>query len=630
MNKLDIKTFFILLFMGISFLSYGTTKDFIVLLDTSESMFDYYDDVVKVFMSDALKQHLRIRDEFHLISFSEKPELEIVKKIERPSDVDPILRRLLLLQPLGKQTDLVNAVNFLESYTAGLPPNRPKTLIILSDGINNPPSEKGITPEEAQTAITQSFSSFRSKGWTVVFIRVPPLPVVTSASKGPIQSGTDQILDLRDISSRSGVQIHEYAKEESFTNQALGSPLVTFPTELGVVGNKFNFPLQFENLSKEEKLIRLREVLFQGKNVLTERISVSLPPGEKKDVQLPLKFSTNPNEGQGTGDFTLVFDDGNRAYPTEATVQWSFDPQLNFNFIWLYWILGIILGFVVVVLVFLVIRHLLHVGQSLADQGVHTLTKDPISKSLGIRKQEENPARYSTMSIKNTVLKTKDPNQTLPALDKNELKNTISSDIKPTQKSPDKPVLKTSIKDDLEPDTKSTSVKEIKIPEIKLPPVPSVRGISEASRLPISHGAPKPFKERISRDIRQKTFFLDIWTPDQIHQNTMNLSNIVSMKPGDFKHLGPGNSEFKIFLRTIKKPVAEILFDGNELSLRPLGDFFPDIKFEELYNCTDKVLKLELSPGGSYLFMQFSVFTSKEEELKRSLYGLPIATRKPF
>ena len=115
--------------------------DNIVLLDTSVSMLPYYSSTVNYLINDIVKQQLQIGDSFHLLSFNDYPEYEISRTIKGESEIVDILNRILLLQPVGKYTDLISAFSFLYEYTAKLRLNSIKNIIILTDGIHDPPPD---------------------------------------------------------------------------------------------------------------------------------------------------------------------------------------------------------------------------------------------------------------------------------------------------------------------------------------------------------------------------------------------------------------------------------------------------------------------------------------------------------
>ncbi|GAB1457508.1 hypothetical protein MASR2M48_28160 [Spirochaetota bacterium] len=83
--------------------------DVVVLLDSSRSMSQYYNQVVDYVLSQTVKEYLRFGDAFHLLSFSDSTQVEIAQVLRTEKDLRSVVARLYLLYPLGKNTDLVTA-----------------------------------------------------------------------------------------------------------------------------------------------------------------------------------------------------------------------------------------------------------------------------------------------------------------------------------------------------------------------------------------------------------------------------------------------------------------------------------------------------------------------------------------
>ncbi|MDR1128607.1 MAG: VWA domain-containing protein, partial [Treponema sp.] len=135
-------TNFILLSLLAVLLSYGqqqsggdpgpdTPIDLIVLVDTSTRMSGYFREFLEFAPGLFLREFLRIGDTFHILSFSDNPATEIVRRIEGVGDVETIIGRLHLLYPLGSGPDLNKALDYAGSYIAALP-NRPRKLVLFT------------------------------------------------------------------------------------------------------------------------------------------------------------------------------------------------------------------------------------------------------------------------------------------------------------------------------------------------------------------------------------------------------------------------------------------------------------------------------------------------------------------
>ena len=90
--------------------------DVVVMLDTSESVLPIYEDLVDYIVKNVLTNHVRFGDTFHLISFDSKPELIYSRQLKDSKDLEEVVAGLLLLNPLGKHTDLVMALKYLNQH----------------------------------------------------------------------------------------------------------------------------------------------------------------------------------------------------------------------------------------------------------------------------------------------------------------------------------------------------------------------------------------------------------------------------------------------------------------------------------------------------------------------------------
>ncbi len=116
--------------------------DLVVLVDTSESMFPYFDDLMNYLVQDLLTTRLHRGDTFHLISFSSLPEVEVSLEVNTEEAARQAFSHVLLLHALGRYTDLVSAMQFLYKYVKELPETNPKQILIITDGVHDPPPGK--------------------------------------------------------------------------------------------------------------------------------------------------------------------------------------------------------------------------------------------------------------------------------------------------------------------------------------------------------------------------------------------------------------------------------------------------------------------------------------------------------
>ncbi|MDR2435144.1 MAG: VWA domain-containing protein [Treponema sp.] len=162
-----------------AFLVYGQNAgpiDLILLLDTSASMSDSYEDVYNYISGAFLKEFLRTGDTFHLIPFSDKPRVDFARRFEGRGELETIIGRMFLQYPLDPWSDIPAALRFAESYAASLP-SRPKKIVLVSDGDSAPPpgsasrsyDEAGLTG-----LINETRARLGGKGIDLYYAQISP------------------------------------------------------------------------------------------------------------------------------------------------------------------------------------------------------------------------------------------------------------------------------------------------------------------------------------------------------------------------------------------------------------------------------------------------------------------------
>ena len=143
--------------------------DLVVMVDTSASMFPYFDDLMNYLVHDLLATRLHRGDTFHLLSFDSTPEVEIALEINSAEAADRAFGRILLLHPLGRYTDLVGRLQFLYKYAKELPETNPKQIILITDGVNDPPpgSPNKLSDAAARQAVNDVAAAMKKEGLDV-------------------------------------------------------------------------------------------------------------------------------------------------------------------------------------------------------------------------------------------------------------------------------------------------------------------------------------------------------------------------------------------------------------------------------------------------------------------------------
>ena len=394
-----MKIIAVILFLLTATFASAAPRDFIVLMDTSQYMFDEYDTVIQNYFPDVVKEHLQLNDVFHLISFSDHPELELTQKISTRQDMEAILRRLLLLQPLGKYDDPLLALRFVYQYASGLPSYQEKTIVVFTPGLYEAPNQDHASPEAAKKEIGNVISEIRNRGWNLRFVLIStPTSSTLVKDKHSVQANesSPMSLDLAKMAQHENVPAYVFQPQPGFSNETLGIPRINLPKDLGKIHKDFNLNFKVSNPADSAVILHLKEVTCNGISLLAQDYSINLAPHENKDVSVPLSFSKLPSSGSQTGQFHLIFQDDLQAYPNEATIHFDYVPGLE---IWLLPFgigIGILLLLGLLVLLFKLLRKGYEHGKILANRHVEEKVKNSI---LQESQPDENAVQRPNVSL---------------------------------------------------------------------------------------------------------------------------------------------------------------------------------------------------------------------------------------
>jgi hypothetical protein len=334
--------------------------DFVVMVDTSTSMFPYFDDLIHYLIQDLLKEKLHPGDSFHLLSFSGAPEEELTTEITSEQDVEKAFGRILLLQPLGRYTDLIAALRFLYRYVRELPETNPKTILLLTDGVHDPPpgSQNGGDAAAVKAAISEIASQIEKQGWGFHILKVPAEPA-------PGEEGLPSYLTDLAQTLRTSIVPYKTENRGTITGQTTGFPTLKFPDNLGRIGTRFRATFRITNYRAEPIIVRLAAVEAGGSQLLDRAVSVTVPARNEAAMDVPLRLPPGTATGEQTLNVRLRFQDDLRISPTEGDLAFTFTggagfslPRLNFLYI-LFIVLGVVLA-VLLVLLFLFMRRKLN------------------------------------------------------------------------------------------------------------------------------------------------------------------------------------------------------------------------------------------------------------------------------
>ncbi|MEW5817186.1 MAG: VWA domain-containing protein [Spirochaetota bacterium] len=315
--------FSLILFLAGPAAVWGSQIDFIVLLDTSENVSGIFDDVIDLFIRNPLTNQLKSGDNFHLIVFNNEPRIEISEQINTKDDVENILKRISLIYPFGSHKDLILALKYLYQVAMGLPLKNKKTILILTDGIHDPPESSPFHESKAETLLELGNISgdLSQQGW---YIRALKLPEKENTDTQSESSGRINLFPQ--LVGNLNIPYTDYMREDKkdISNIALGSPSVEFPSYLGKVGNRFKVPIKIKNFNDKPIMLKLIGIDYNGKNILEEKI-VRKVDG-KKTITLHPYLTVPPDfdEGDKTIPVELDFSDSLRVSPVRGTLRFTF------------------------------------------------------------------------------------------------------------------------------------------------------------------------------------------------------------------------------------------------------------------------------------------------------------------
>jgi len=327
--------------------------DLVVLLDSSKSMFQYYNQVVDYVLSETVREYMRFGDAFHLLSFSDSTQVEIAQVLRTEQDLRSVVARLYLLYPLGRNTDLVTAIKNVYQYVSDLPEGSAKRIILITDGMHSPApgsTYENLDATAVRTELDHAAAKIRERGWTMRIVRVPfDGPAATAQTPGAGQStgtapstgsatetssdpslngeaepsapGSGDYLDV--VASAIGAEIRTFDPENASAAVAdtVDLPRIEFPASLGSKGYSFSIPVEVANRSSRPLSLELTGLLLEdGSDVLAAKAFAELLPGKSERLVIKVALPDSLTEGATTLSLEPRFADGLRVSPARSIV----------------------------------------------------------------------------------------------------------------------------------------------------------------------------------------------------------------------------------------------------------------------------------------------------------------------
>lgn len=372
------------LMIGVLASGFSAGADIIVLMDASGTILPWFDEINNRILVDITRKFVRQDDTFHLISFNSRANLEIVQPIETEADISRVVSRFMLLYPLGQNSDFLSGLSYTWQYVSSLDQARQKIVIVISDGIFNPPASSPyatFTPEQVRSELSLVARKIRGAGWNVYYIKLPfpdkaeirnldgnliasPEIAAASANGKKSASKTVEKNDTDKAGSTTGKKSEspqsaeptkkyydvssEFSSDLSisqstiptdnlpvtFVDSVFSMPEVVFPDELGHKGRIFILPLKVKNVSNSTVNMELTAVYWDDLNILGHNSFLNLSPGEKGTLRAEIHLPKSLAKGPATLPLRLQFSGATRVNPQSGTVHLTitgFSPELLFQ-----------------------------------------------------------------------------------------------------------------------------------------------------------------------------------------------------------------------------------------------------------------------------------------------------------
>ena len=358
------KLLLVVALLAIALAGWAENIDVVVMVDTSESMFPVFDDVVDYLLRDLLENRLHTGDSFHLLSFADTPEQEIRLDIEDRGDVAAVIDRILLLRPLGQYTDLIAAVDFLYEYTEAIDGGNRKLILLLTDGIHDPPpgSPNRLDEQGVVARLFETSEKIRREGWDVHILRMPGGQEAEGQPADRVGTGID-VLDQLSDQLESEVLTYEDVEKESLTDRLTGFSTLRFPDSLGRVRRNFSVPLTVQNNSEQSRDFTLVGMESASGDLLRAPAKVAVAAKQTADLTARLRLPSGIEPGVHDLDVSLVFSDPQvRISPLQGTLTFEYVPIIGWRearlpLPYLLYALGALILIGVIILLVFVIRH---------------------------------------------------------------------------------------------------------------------------------------------------------------------------------------------------------------------------------------------------------------------------------
>jgi hypothetical protein len=620
--------------MGSSFAQAKDISDVVVLLDTSESMFPYFEQVVDIIVTRVARDYLRQGDTFHLLTFSDTTQLELAQGIKYEEDVRSLISRLYLVYPFGKNTDLISAVNYLQQYATDLPERNDKMIVIITDGIHNPSAKSpyaAYSEDQALASISDTAGKIAQKGWKVSIIRIPfnSSDATASADKG----ATDPDKVMKSLQDSLKIQAITFDPEspDSVAQTAMALPTLEFPSDLGKKDADFSFPVKVKNVTRDAIRLELRDVLSGQRDIGGGTTFLKLGKGQSGTLQVKVSLPEDLKDGRMELPIRLVFADSARVSPSSGIISFTLQRSAANSFFKEYGI-QIIVGVILLAIIGLII---LIVLMSRGMPAKSQLTVVEAVKSANAAEQGragqaayQNQDKYAKAGATPSVTIASGGKASKAA------QGSASPDVRQLGFTPkDNNAIKYHEADEaMRKANKAVMAVDAKVYQgarggyaIAVEEKKSEAQLREERRIydeAADREGEKFGQALISQLSVKKSGSMTINMSIDRQNPNIGLRNVHALKAGTRLGIGKSNA-YTVFVVNVPRKIAEIYFDGEICHFVPFRkDYFPEIQ-QTIHDCLGKDISIR-TPEGFKMSLRLSRWENPTDKLNKLLHIIDI------
>ena len=604
--------------------------DVVVLLDVSQSALPYFQDVTDYVVSSVVEDYLRYGDTFHLLSFGETAQSEIAQRMSSETDVKSVLGKLYLLYPLARNSDLVGALNYLYQYLADLPESRRKVVVVITDGVHNPPPSSptfGMANTKVQMEIEAAATRIRANGWPVNIIKLPfPKPGEPGAPlTGSAEAQGQSYLDA--AAHALGAKVAEFSRDgkAEVARKSLSLPIAEFPSPLGKKDYSFSFPLKVRNGSSSAIGLELDHVQLGDSEILTKKVFLTLQSDHSGTMDIPVLIPDSVPQGDSKLKVRLHFANGVRVSPDAGVLDLTLARSpiaalLRSGVRIALFAIILVLGLAAILGIIIMLRRMststeAPVVAAVLQAETAALNATAVLKAAASRSSASEGERAASIAISSaSIVASRREEATRSAAllaESAGLENAGTTPIRGRR---------TVIRRKDEREVAIEGVTANLVAQKKAEAERTAAILAEASgrrvpaALPVATADVPAYTPKVTKP---GSLEVELYVTDQ--NPHIGSRNVHRISAGGSKSVGGGASDFLVFLVSIPKRSADLHFDGEKLTFVPIRrELFPDLP-GSVEDCLGKEISM-ISRSGYPMKLRFVAYEKPADKINKLLH----------